>query len=132
MNLKSIVITIEYTGSKHTEKTALENGFKRLTGMELKEQIINKTIYGDYPMGYTFVTHIYESGGAVGRNNAGSEDYGQWSIDEENHTISLQWELDWIDTITRAYEVNGTIEFYDVDTGNWRTTFKTIESLKEE
>lgn len=28
---------------------------------------------------------------------------------------------------TRAYDVNGPVEFYDVKTGNWRTTFKAFE-----
>jgi len=122
---------LEYTGSSFTEKEAIENGFLQLTAKELFSRITNKTIYGDYPMGYTFVTEIYENGKAEGVNNVGSQDYGNWRIDFEKNTLQLEWENSWINTITRAYDVNGNIEFYDSDTGNWRTTFKLFESRKD-
>lgn len=120
-----------YTGSKYTEKDAIENRFEQLTGEKLRERIINKTFFGDYPMGYKFVTDIYENGKAEGINDVGSYDFGNWMIDMENHTLSLQWNNGWINTLTRAYEISGNIEFFDVDTGNWRTTFKKCVILKE-
>ena len=121
-----------FTGSNYTEQAAIKKGFKRLTGNELKKRIINKTICGDYPMGYTFVTRIYENGKTEGINNVGSQDFGYWSIDTKNHTISLQWHNGWMNTTTNFYDVNGNIEFYDLTTGNWRTTFKKFENWKEE
>lgn len=129
-DLKNTDFDFSFSGSNYTEKTAVQNGFKQLTGEELKTRIINKTIYGDYPMGYIFMARIYANGKTEGVNNVGSQDFGSWSIDTKNHTISLQWSNGWIDTTTRFYEVNGNIEFYDIDTGSWRTTFKKFEDLQ--
>jgi hypothetical protein len=120
-----------FSGSSFTEKKAIANGFLLLPGKELQSRISNKTVFGDYPMGYKFVTNIYENKIAKGVNNVGSTDYGNWEINFETHTLQLKWQNSWKDTLTRAYDVNGNIEFYDVDTGNWRTTFKIIENLKE-
>ncbi len=122
----------EYTGCNFSEKDVVKNGFSLLTGEELQGKIINRRIYGDYPMGYKFVTDIYENGTAEGINNVGSHDLGKWIIDFENNALHLEWKNGWFDTITRAYDVNGNIEFYDVDTGNWRTTFKVFEKWKDE
>jgi hypothetical protein len=120
-----------YSGSNLTEKKAIANGHLQLSGKELESRIINKTVFGDYPMGYKFVSNIYEDGIVKGVNNVGTTDIGNWKIDFETHTLELKWQNAWIDTLTRAYDVNGNIELYDIDTGNWRTTFKIIESLKK-
>ena len=76
--------------------------------------------------------NFYENGKAEGINHVGSHDFGNWVIDMEKHTLSLKWNNAWMDTITYAYEVNGNIEFYDVGTGNWRTTFKKYVNLNKE
>ena len=60
-NLKIGDFDFKYTGSNYTEKEAIENGFKQLTGEALLKRIVNKTFYGDYPMGYKFITNIYEN-----------------------------------------------------------------------
>lgn len=119
-----------YTGSNLTEKEVISNGHLQLLGEELLVRISNKTVFGDYPMGYKFVSKIYENGMVNGINNVGTVDSGNWSIDFVNHILQLEWKNAWIDTLTRAYDVNGNIEFFDIDSGNWRTTFKIIESLK--
>lgn len=121
-----------FTGSNFTEKEVITNGHLQLSGEELLSIISNKTVFGDYPMGYTFVAEIHENGITNGINNVGTTDSGNWSINFEKHTLQLVWKNTWIDTQTRAFDVNGNIEFYDVDTGNWRTTFKIVESLKKE
>lgn len=114
----------EFTGSEFTEEEILAKGHTQLSGKELLLRIQNKTIFGEYLMGYKFVTDIYENGITEGINNAGTQDFGNWNIDYEKNTIQLVWRIGWFDTLSRAYEVNGSIEFYDVETGNWRTTFK--------
>ena len=121
----------DYTGSDFTEKDIKENGYIQLSGKELLLRISNRTIFGDYPMGYKFITNIYENGTAKGVNNVGSFDSGNWSIDFKKNTLQLEWQNAWINTITRAYDVNGNIEFYDIDTGKWRTTFKIFETRTE-
>jgi hypothetical protein len=122
----------EYTGSNSTEEDMIKNGHRQLSGKELRSRISNKTIYGDYPNGYKFVTDINENGIAEGINNVGSYDFGSWLIDADVNTLSLKWNNGWVDTVTHAYDVNGNIEFYDVDSGNWRTTFKKFKNWKEE
>lgn len=71
----------DYPGSDFTENEIKENGYIQLTGKELFSRISNRTIFGDYPMGYKFVTNIYENGTAKGVNNVGTFDNGTWSID---------------------------------------------------
>ena len=116
-----------YTGSDFTENEVEAKGYPQLSGRELYARICNKTIYGDYPMGYKFVTEIYDNGIAKGMNNVGTIDTGKWKIDFEQHTLHLEWQYRWMDTVTRAYDVNDNIELYDIDTGFWRTTFKLFE-----
>ena len=130
--IKDTDFNFEYTGSNSTEKDIIENGHLQLSGKELLSRINNKTIFGDYPNGYKFITDIYDNGTAEGINNVGSHNFGNWTIDYEENTLKLKWKNGWFDTLTRAYYVNGNIEFYDVDTGKWRTTFKTFEKWKEE
>jgi hypothetical protein len=121
----------EYTGSVLTEKEAIERKHTQLTGEELQSRISNKTVYGDYLMGYKYVSELYEDGTTEGVNNVGARDLGTWAIDMENHTLTTKWKYGWFDTITRAYDVGGNIEFFDVETGNWRTSFKKIEELTD-
>ncbi len=130
--IKKTDFNFEYTGSNFTEKEIMENGYLQLSSKELLSRINNKTIFGDYLMGYKFVTDIYENGTAEGINNVGSHNFGNWEIDMKTNTFLVKWNNGWFDTITRAYDVNGNIEFYDADTGNWRTTFKKYKDWKEE
>lgn len=125
-------IEFSYSGNDLTEQETIANGYLQLSGKELLTRIINKTVFGDYPFGYRFVASIYENGITNGINNVGTSDSGNWSIDFETHTLRLVWKKAWMNTQTRAYDVNGNIEFFDVDSGNWRTTFKIIESIQQE
>lgn len=118
---------LEYTGSIYSEEEIIVKGYTQISSEILQTKISNSTVYGDYPIGYKFVTDIYENGTCEGENDVGSHDIGKWTIDFENNTFLLEWRYGWLDTITRAYDVNGNIEFYDVDSGKWRTTFKTIK-----
>ena len=126
--IKKSDFDFEYTGNNYGEKDIIKNGYLPLSADELLSRIKNTTIFGDYIMGYKFITDIYENGTAEGINDAGSYDIGSWVIDYEKHTLQLVWQNGWIDTLTRAYDVNGNIEFYDVNTGNWRTTFKKFRN----
>ena len=117
-----------YKGSNLTEKLAIKKGYKRFTGEELLSKISDKTIYGEYPNGYKFVANIYKDGSVEGANHVGSYDWGIWTIDKKQDTLQIKWKNAWMDTLTHAYNVDGNIEFYDIDTGKWRTTFKMKSS----
>jgi len=129
--IKESDFNFEYTGGNSTEKEIIEKGFLQLSGKKLHSKITNKTVFGEYPGGYKFVSDIYENGIVNGLNNADTQDFGIWEIDFEKHTLHLEWKNNWFDTITHAYYINGNIEFYDVDSGNWRTTFKIFQKLVE-
>lgn len=132
INIKTTDFDFSYTGSRYKEKDVVQKGIRKITGKELWEAIVNKKVFGDYPMGFKFIAEIYENGKVEGLNHVGSHGFGEWVIDVKNHTLSLKWNNGWINTITHAYEINGNIEFYDVDTGKWRTTFKKRVHLKKE
>ena len=129
-DVKTTDFDFEYTGSSFNEKDVIEKGFRLLSGAELLSKITDKVILGDYLMGYKYITEFYEDGTAEGINHVGSHNFGSWVIDLENHTMVTKWDNGWFDTVTRAYEVDGNIELFDVDTGNWRTTFKDIKPLR--
>jgi len=124
--IESTDFNYEYKSYNFNEKEIIVQGFKQLTGKKLKEKITNTTIYGDYPGGYKFVTEINKNGTTKGINHVGSRDFGKWTIDFEKNTLHLKWERNWFETITRAYSINESIVFFDIDTGTWRTTFRKI------
>jgi hypothetical protein len=130
--IKKTDFNFDYSGSDLSEKEIIAQGFLQLSGKELLSIISNKTIFGDYIMGYKFATNIYQNGAVIGINDIGSEDFGIWNIDFEKNTLQLEWKKGWINTITRAYKVNENIEFYDIDTGKWRTTFKVFKPLENQ
>lgn len=122
-------IHIDFTGNHFSETDVIKKGYQPLTGKELQALISNKIIEGDYPLGYTFITRIYENGITEGINNVGTQDVGNWSIDFKKNTLQLIWKNSWLNTVTRAYKINEHIVFYDVNSGNWRTTFKKFTNL---
>lgn len=130
--LKKKDFGFEYTGSEYTEEEVIANGHKQITGKVLQATIGNTTVYGDYPNGYKFIADIYDNGTTEGINDVGSHNFGNWTIDLQRNTLQLEWGNGWFDTLTRAYDVNGDVEFYDVDTGKWRTSFKKFEKWEEE
>ncbi len=119
----------QYAGEGSIEDEIHQKGAQKMSGKELREAIVNKKVFGDYLMGYKFIGNILETGLINGVNNVGTEDLGNWLIDMEKDTLTINWNNGWINTITHAYMVNGQIEFYDVDTGSWRTSFNRIEDL---
>jgi len=125
--LKITDLNFTYTGNNFTEKEIILKGYNQLTAKQLYLKINNKTIFGDYPGGYIFSTNIFDDGRVEGINNVGSYDFGNWLINYEKHTLQLKWKNGWANTISRAYDVNGNIEFYDVNTGFWITTFKVLK-----
>ncbi len=117
----------DYTGDRYkNEKELTEKGIIPLISTEIIELIGNKTIWGDYLYGYKYVVDINEDGTAEGVNNVGSHNIGKWFIDEDKFTI--MWNNGWDYTTTRVYKVGGNLEFFDVSTGKWRTTFKKFKN----
>jgi hypothetical protein len=53
----------------------------------------------------------------------GAHHFGQWSINMQENTLTVEWD-GWDNNTARAYDLVGEIHFYDSTTGEWRTTFK--------
>jgi hypothetical protein len=109
-----------------SEAAIVKRGFSVLTSKELVGKISGKTVWGDYGQMFKFVSVIHSDGNMEGKNNAGAHNFGKWASDEVENTFSAQWDAGWDTTVTRAYEVDGSIIFFDVSDGNWRTTFTKI------
>ena len=105
-----------------TNAILAKNGHPQLSGKELRNRIAGKTASGDYGEAFKYVLFFDANGTMEGKNNAGAHNFGAWSINDPDDTISVQWDAGWDATTTRAYDVEGEIKLYDSDTGLWRTT----------
>jgi hypothetical protein len=112
-----------------TEALVKEQGYVNLDSVEIKERIIGKQFFGGYLHGFQYVISINENGSLEGKNNYQHYDVGEWTINEEEHTLSVKWQYGWDDTTTRLYDINGEISMYDAYTGHWRTVLR--EPIKE-
>ncbi len=109
-----------------TESTIIDAGYQPLSGQQLAQTIVGKTLLGDYGYLFKFIVAINANGSIEGKNNAGAHHFGKWVIDEAEGTISLQWDSGWDNTTNRAYAVDGLLKLFDVNGGEWRTTFTSI------
>ncbi len=109
-----------------TEKSIIEIGYQQLSGKELEQRVSDKRVLGDYLYGYKYVGIINSDGSMEGENNVGSHHIGKWTIDTENNTFTMKWNTGWENWTGRAYAIEGTIHFFDIATGDWRTSFTEI------
>ena len=110
------------------ESDILEKGNIHLSGDSLKQMIVGKKMRGDYLYGYKYEGKINSDGTMEGVNNVGSHHVGKWSIDLANHTLTFVWNTGWENWTAKAYKINDEIHLFDIETGNWRTSFNEIYS----
>ncbi len=111
-----------------TEALMIENDHKQISGQELKQLLLGNTILGDFGYMFKYIMTISADGILEGINDVGSHHFGQMSIDDSAGTVSVQWVDGWANTTSRAYEVEGKIKLYNIENGQWSTTFTTILS----
>lgn len=128
-NLTAEKINISFNELTYDETTAIRKGAKQLIGSELEDLITNKEVQGAYPGGFVFIARIYKNCRTEGVNQFGHYDKGNWKIDFEHNYLYLEWENGWINSITKAYQLDNSILFFDIITGKWRTTFRTIKEI---
>ena len=126
-NVKSIPYNFEDDSTKPTEAEIIERGYKQLSGEEIMKKVVGKTVGGDYLRGFKYVADINKDGTMEGKNNVGSHHFGQWKIDSEENTFTVQWDAGWDNNTARVYDVEGELHFYDTTTGLWRTAFKEFD-----
>lgn len=100
-------------------------GHTPLTSAELVQKIIGKTVKGNYLNSFRYIVYFDPKGVMEGKNNVGSHNFGQWQINSDG-ILTVRWFNGWVDNSSQAYDVEGTIEFYDTQTGQWRTTFDSF------
>ncbi len=106
-----------------TEDTVLTGGHTRLSGRELEQKLVGNTITGEFGFLFKYVMTVKDDGTLEGKNNAGAHHFGRYSIDTDENTISVEWDSGWVNTTSRAYEADGAIKLFNIETGKWETTF---------
>ncbi len=109
-----------------TESSMISGGYPHLSGDELMQKISGNTILGDFGYLFKFIMTVGSEGALEGKNNAGAHHFGRWSIDASENTMTVEWESGWINNTSRAYEVDGKVKLFNIETGEWMTTFTDI------
>jgi len=107
------------TDANTTEQMIIDRGYKQLSGEELAQRIIGKTIRGDYYNGRRYVAYFDGNGTMEGDNDIGTHSIGKWSVNMENKTFAVVWDSYWDDWT-----------FFDSTTSQWRTTINIIKDGK--
>lgn len=110
-----------------TRDDLLNKGYTPLSKEELLELIANTTVSGDYEYSghRRYKTFMNANGEMEAKNDWGSDESGQWHIDDNGY-FSVAWEGYWEDWTAVAFKVNDEIKFYNMEDGRWMTTFHTI------
>ena len=114
-----------------SEKDVIAKKYHQLTGEELKQKIIKKTVWGDYYNGRKYICYHSENGIIESENDFGAHHQGNWIINNKNNTLTVVWDYGWDNWTGRAYDVNGEIVFFDSTTSKWRTTLKIFKDGKQ-
>lgn len=111
-----------------TEALMVEKGHKQISGQELRQRLLGNTVLGDFAFAYKYIMTISADGALEGINNVGSHHFGQLTIADAANAASVQWEDGWANTTSRAYDVDGEIKLYNIENGQWSTTFTRVLS----
>lgn len=115
-------------GFGSTEKMAIDAGYQQIKTDELLRRTVGKTVVGHYQIGFVFQGYMDADGSMDGENNVGTRDSGQWAVNPADNTLILSWRGGWFESITRIYDVDGALHFFDHDSTNWRMSyFKFVE-----
>ncbi|MEE9314873.1 MAG: hypothetical protein V3V02_09505 [Rhizobiaceae bacterium] len=111
-----------------TEALMVEKGCKLISSQELRQRLLGNTILGDFAFAYKYMMTINTDGALEGINNVGSHHFGQMTIADAANTVSVKWADGWVNTTSRAYDVDGEFKLYNIENGQWSTTFTKVMS----
>lgn len=111
------------TGFGSTEQMAMDAGHKQINIDDFLRRAVGKTVLGNYMLGFVFYGYMGADGSIDGENNVGTRDTGHWAVNHVGNTFLLKWHGGWVDSITRIYDIDGALHFFDRDTGAWRMSF---------
>lgn len=109
-----------------TEATLIKAGYKCISGRELGQRLLGNTILGDFAFLFKYIMTISKDGALEGINNVGSHHLGQSTINNTANTITVHWNDGWVNTTSRVYEVDGKLKLYNIENGQWSTTFTKL------
>ncbi len=115
-----------------SENEIIEKGYKQLTAKEIREKILNRTVWGDYYTGRIYVTYFGQDGKMQGINDLGTLSNGVYEINESKSTFAVDWDTYWDTWTGNLYEVDGKIYLFDSTEGYWRSTLNIIEEGQKE
>jgi len=122
---------MEHDALPHSVTQMQAQGIAHLSGPELRERTCGKCFVGLYRPPFHYVMQMSEGGTLWGRNNYGTEDSGHWSIDPDTGGLTVAWHGPWDAHTTHGYAVGQAIHFFDVETGDWRTSFEREVSAQD-
>jgi len=114
-----------------TNAALIKDGAPRMSGKEIRHFISGKTLTGDYGAAFKFKTYFDASGLMEGKNNVGSHNRGEWSINDRKSTLSVEWDAGWVASTSYAYAIDGNVKFYIANTGQWSTTLYDSEDGRQ-
>jgi len=83
--------------------------------------VSGKTGKGLYRAPFSYEMRLNADDSLWGRNNYGTEDFGQWVI-SDNGEMTVSWQSYWDAHTTRGYADGELLHQFDVATGQWRTS----------
>ena len=87
---------------------------------------MGNSVLGEFGFAFKYIMTIGADGRLEGINNVGSHHHGQMTIDDALDIFTVRWETGWVNSSSRAYEVDGKIKLYNIENGQWSTTFTKI------
>lgn len=108
------------------ESTLIDAGYNHISGNDLRQLLLGNSILGEFAFLFKYIMTISADGTLEGINNVGSHHFGNMTFDDALDTISVHWTTGWVNNTTRAYSVDGKIKLYDIENGQWSTTFTKI------
>ncbi len=116
-----------------TKEKMLQNGYVPLTKKALLNLISNTTVWGDYEYSghRKYKTFMDANGKMEAKNDWGSHVFGEWRV-EEDGCLTVKWQGYWEDWTAIAFQVEREIKFYNIEDGQWQTTFYNIEQGRQD
>lgn len=118
------------TDNALTREEIVNQNHPRLTSEELRTLFSDTTTTARYFYAnkwYIAKCNSFSNGFISGQNHVGTYDEGTWKVNNENHSVSLEWEGYWENWTAHVYKVNDEYIFFNTDNGTWRMTITSVE-----
>lgn len=118
-------------GEGTAEQQLVDAGHTSLPLKDLLAKILDQTVWGDYLFNFRYVSYCGSDGSIVGTNNAGSYNEGRWEADYDANLFNVAFNQRWVPASLRAYEIDGTLHFFNQNTGMWHMNMEKFVPGKQ-